>query len=254
MIPGLYDGRNKAFFFFHYEQIRFPNSFTRTRTVYNAARRRRLVPLPVRHGDLRRSTCCSWRPPTARSPRRTRRWRTSSGKINAATATHGHAQPERSAATTRTSGRARRQLFEHQPTVRLDYNLTNNHRLSGSFSVDHGASARRTTSTRPTPGSRARRTTATSSSTRPLMSLTMRSVLSKNIDERAARRAHGVLRRVAVRLSHRASAFGQLASRLRGPGRLRDRHARQHDRLVHLEQLRAGAARRPTASTTRSRG
>ena len=35
MIPGLYDGHNKAFFFVHYEQIRFPNSFTRTRTVYN---------------------------------------------------------------------------------------------------------------------------------------------------------------------------------------------------------------------------
>ena len=35
MIPGLYDGRDKAFFFAHYEQIRFPNSFTRTRTVFN---------------------------------------------------------------------------------------------------------------------------------------------------------------------------------------------------------------------------
>ena len=35
VIPGLYDGHDKAFFFFHYEQIRFPNSFTRTRTVYN---------------------------------------------------------------------------------------------------------------------------------------------------------------------------------------------------------------------------
>ena len=35
MIPGLYDGRNKAFFVAHYEQIRFPNSFTRTRTVFN---------------------------------------------------------------------------------------------------------------------------------------------------------------------------------------------------------------------------
>ncbi len=31
----MYDGRNKAFFFVHYEQIRFPNSFTRTRTVFN---------------------------------------------------------------------------------------------------------------------------------------------------------------------------------------------------------------------------
>ena len=35
MIPGLYDGHDKAFFFAHYEQIRFPNSFTRTRTVFN---------------------------------------------------------------------------------------------------------------------------------------------------------------------------------------------------------------------------
>ena len=32
VIPGLYDGHDKAFFFFHYEQLRFPNSFTRTRT------------------------------------------------------------------------------------------------------------------------------------------------------------------------------------------------------------------------------
>ena len=35
MIPGLYDGKDKAFYFGHYEQVRFPNSFTRTRTVFN---------------------------------------------------------------------------------------------------------------------------------------------------------------------------------------------------------------------------
>ena len=52
-IPGLYDGHNKAFFFAHYEQIRFPNSFTRTRTIFNSARARRLVPLPVRQRGAR---------------------------------------------------------------------------------------------------------------------------------------------------------------------------------------------------------
>jgi hypothetical protein len=36
VIPGLYDGKGKAFFFAHFEQIRFPNSFTRTRTVFNS--------------------------------------------------------------------------------------------------------------------------------------------------------------------------------------------------------------------------
>ena len=33
VLPGLFDGRGKAFYFLHYEQLRFPNSFTRTRTV-----------------------------------------------------------------------------------------------------------------------------------------------------------------------------------------------------------------------------
>ena len=32
-IPGLFDGRDKAFFFVNYEQLRFPNSFTRTRVT-----------------------------------------------------------------------------------------------------------------------------------------------------------------------------------------------------------------------------
>ncbi len=33
VLPGLFDGRDKAFFFVNYEQLRFPNSFTRNRTV-----------------------------------------------------------------------------------------------------------------------------------------------------------------------------------------------------------------------------
>src|SRR6185436_10469194 len=35
VIPGLYDGHNKAFFFTHYEQLRFDNTLTRTRTLLN---------------------------------------------------------------------------------------------------------------------------------------------------------------------------------------------------------------------------
>jgi hypothetical protein len=33
VIPKLYDGRGKAFFFFNYEEMRLPNNFTRTRTI-----------------------------------------------------------------------------------------------------------------------------------------------------------------------------------------------------------------------------
>src|SRR4029450_11617976 len=33
VLPGRYDGRGKAFFFFNYEELRLPNNFTRTRVV-----------------------------------------------------------------------------------------------------------------------------------------------------------------------------------------------------------------------------
>src|SRR6185369_13715650 len=36
-LPGLYDGTGKAFFFFHYEELRFPNNFTKSRTILNPA-------------------------------------------------------------------------------------------------------------------------------------------------------------------------------------------------------------------------
>ncbi len=34
-VPGVYDGHNKAFFFVNYEELRLPNNFSRTRTVLN---------------------------------------------------------------------------------------------------------------------------------------------------------------------------------------------------------------------------
>ena len=33
-MPGLYDGSGKAFYFFHYEELRFPNNFTKTRSAW----------------------------------------------------------------------------------------------------------------------------------------------------------------------------------------------------------------------------
>src|SRR5215218_5348449 len=35
VIPGVFNGRDKAFFFVNYEELRLPNNFTRTRTVLN---------------------------------------------------------------------------------------------------------------------------------------------------------------------------------------------------------------------------
>ena len=133
MIPGLYDGRDKAFFFAHYEQIRFPNSFTRTRTVFNPRVAdgwfRYQFGTEVRevnllHAGGRQRADRGEGPDHAEADRADRR-----GDED-----HRHAQRQRRSALRQLRLAEPAELFEHQPTVRLDYNLTDNHRLNGSFS------------------------------------------------------------------------------------------------------------------------
>ena len=134
MIPGLYDGRNKAFFFVHYEQIRFPNSFTRTRTVFNPrvydgwfryqfgteVREVNLLQLAAANGQI-----------SATDPTMMKLL----GQIDAATKTTGTRAAQSDPLYDNYVWQSPSELFEHQPTVRLDYNLTNNHRLNGSWST-----------------------------------------------------------------------------------------------------------------------
>ena len=179
VIPGVYDGHNKAFFFFHYEQIRFPNSFTRTRTVFNPrvydgwfryqfgseVREVNLLQLAARNGQL------SATDPTMMSLL---------GKIDAATKTTGTRSAQSDPLYDNYVWQSPSELFEHQPTVRLDYNLTQNHRLNGSWS---SITAKRTpdylNNADPRfPGAPNQRDFK---STRPLLSMALRSVLTKNI-------------------------------------------------------------------------
>ena len=137
MIPGLYDGRNKAFFFVHYEQIRFPNSFTRTRTVFNPrvydgwfryqfgteVREVNLLQLAAANGQI-----------SATDPTMMKLL----GQIDAATKTTGTRAAQSDPLYDNYVWQSPSELFEHQPTVRLDYNLTNNHRLQRIVLHDHG--------------------------------------------------------------------------------------------------------------------
>ena len=176
VIPGLFDGRNKAFFFAHYEQIRFPNTFTRTRTVYSA---------PALQGIYRSTRGANF------------------NVLDLARANGHVATPdptmmnlfnmiEKSMTTTGTRTptadpmfdsyvfQSPSQLLEYQPTARLDYNATNNHRLSGSWSQ---ITAKRTpdylNSADPRfPGAPNQRDFT---SIRPLLSVSLRSTLGKSI-------------------------------------------------------------------------
>lgn len=179
IVPGLYDGRDKAFFFAHFEEIRFPNSFTRTRTVYNPRVAEgffryqcgtqvcevNLLNLAAANGQI------SAKDPTMGALL---------AEINAATATAGTRTAMTDPLYDSYVWQSPSSLLEYQPTFRLDYNLTKNHRLSGSFST---ITAERTpdylNSADPRyPGMPNHRDFK---STRPLVSLSMRSVLSRNI-------------------------------------------------------------------------
>lgn len=179
VIPGLYDGHNKAFYFVHYEQIRFPNSFTRTRTLFNPrvydgwfryqfgsdVREVNLLSLAAANGQI-----------ATKDPIMTNLL----GLIDASTKTTGTRSANADPLYDSFVWQSPATLFEHQPTVRLDYNISDNHRLNGSWSQ---ITAKRTpdylNNADPRfPGAPNQRDYV---STRPLISTTLRSVLSKSI-------------------------------------------------------------------------
>lgn len=134
VIPGLYDGRGTAFYFVHYEQLRFPNSFTRTRNVFHPevldgwfrysasgeTRRVNVLQLAAQAGQI-----------TALDPGAMNIL----NKISNATTTGGLVSATTNPLLNNYVWQSPGKLFEHQPTLKIDYNLTTRNRLSGSMSL-----------------------------------------------------------------------------------------------------------------------
>ncbi len=232
VIPGLYDGHNKAFFFAHYEQIRFPNSFTRTRTTFNSrmydgwfryqfgndVREVNVLQLAAANGQL-----------SATDP-------TSLGlqlKIDAATKTTGTRSANSDPLYDSYVWQSPSELFEHQPTVRLDYNLTDNNRLSGSVLDDHCQADT---------GLSQQRRPAISWSAEPAR-LRLDAAADLHVPaigfdaehgQRGPRRAHRIRQRLELRLSLERDV-AQRSQHFQRLGRLRHHDTRQRNRLVHVE-------------------
>jgi Carboxypeptidase regulatory-like domain/TonB dependent receptor/TonB-dependent Receptor Plug Domain len=202
-VPGLYDGAGKAFFFVHYEQVRFPNSFTRTRTAnhpdtmnglfrYNAGtttapdiRSVNVMALAAANGQI-----SAFNPLVMNQLRYIDTATRSPLGTLAATA-----DPQLNSFVWQSPGK----LFEDQPTVRIDVNLGAAHRLSGSAQRVYAerdpdylnnADAR-------FPGAP---NFETFSSSRPLYSVSLRSTILRNV----VNELRGGLTSV-----HGFSAFGQ---------------------------------------------
>src|SRR5688572_7975416 len=134
VIPGVFDGRGKAFFFANYEQVRFPNSFTRTRTALHdraldgwfrytsgsSVAEVNVLQLAQANGHI------SAKDPMVMSLLT---------KIQASMKTTGTINPSADPLLQSYVWLSPGSLFEHQPTVRLDFNLSDNHRLTISESI-----------------------------------------------------------------------------------------------------------------------
>lgn len=140
VIPGLYDGRGKAFFFVHYEELRMPNNFSRIRTILHpraldgwfrytvtvdgqqVVREVNVLDLARANGQLGTTDPLVMQLLTAieRSVQNS----SVKGVVNATS------DPLLLSYSWLSPGRQ----TEKQPTIRLDYNIGKNHRLSGTYS------------------------------------------------------------------------------------------------------------------------
>jgi hypothetical protein len=134
VIPGVFNGSGKAFYMLNYEQVRFPNSFTRTRTalhpraldgwfryqVGNQTREVNVLSLAAANGQIAATD------PTIMSLL---------GKVQQSMTTTGVVNETSNPLLNQYVWQSPGRLFEHQPTLRMDYNLSDRHRLSGTYAI-----------------------------------------------------------------------------------------------------------------------
>jgi hypothetical protein len=132
VIPSLFDGRNKAFFFVNYEEFHQPSAVTRNRNILNPAAQQgtytyqtssgprsvNVLELAARNGQLG-----SVDPTVAKIL----------GDIRSATGQSGAISADIDANLQRYSFNVDTESIRRYPTVRGDYNLGANHRVTGSY-------------------------------------------------------------------------------------------------------------------------
>jgi hypothetical protein len=137
VIPGLYDGRNKAFFFFNMEHQYQPSEATRTRTILNPAAQDGNFAYNVTVNGVQQLRTVNLYTLAAANGQ------TATpdpfllgllGKIRQSTTTTGNITTPLGATNTQNFVfQAASQGNQYAPTTRIDYNLTDKHRLTGSY-------------------------------------------------------------------------------------------------------------------------
>jgi hypothetical protein len=141
-IPGLYDGRDHAFFFVNYEQLRSPGATTNTRTIMSPLSEQGIFQWPGGQKDLMALAAANGQVATI-NPLVAKlladvRSTTSKGTLAATTDPLTQTLAWQAATNNTTT----------YPTVRVDYNLTQKHRVSFTTTRNHILSDPDTTNSR----------------------------------------------------------------------------------------------------------
>ena len=137
VIPGLYDGRNKAFFFFNFERLYQPSSATRTRTMLRPEAQAGLFGYNVTVGGAQQRqtvdliALARGQRPDLRAG--SRRWSGLLDKIRSGAQSTGTINDTGAGNTLQYVFQSEALGNQYAPTGRVDINVTDNHRLSGSY-------------------------------------------------------------------------------------------------------------------------
>ena len=129
VLPGLYDGRGKAFFFFNHEEFIQPTTPTRTRTImrpgaetglfrYGTSSSINVMTLAANTGNI-----ATFDPQVVSLLQ----------MIDASTKTTGVIRDDGALNTLSYLFQSQNNQYEHQPTVSIDYNLSSRHRIKGTY-------------------------------------------------------------------------------------------------------------------------
>ena len=136
VIPGLFDGRNKAFFFVNYEETRSPSNGTLTRTILSSSAQQGLFRYNTSSGvrevnllALAASSGHTSTPDPVVSKLLT--------DIRSSTASTGSVTDLSDPTLQQYVFQTPLRSFTPAPTVRVDVNLPKNHRLTGSGNYQH---------------------------------------------------------------------------------------------------------------------
>jgi hypothetical protein len=135
MIPGLFDGHDKAFFFFNYEDSRQPSNVTRNRTILSQAATEGLYSYTA-GGSVTTVNLLTLAAQNGQTATIDPVIGKLLGDIRTASAT-GQIVNLSDPLLQQASFQLPSKSFTPFPTGRVDYNISKNHRLTGSFNYNH---------------------------------------------------------------------------------------------------------------------